>query len=449
MSDTLGFLCFSGRLVLQTDLHIGDGTEPEYEDDGEPRRYSPVVRDWDGKPVIPGTALKGVLRAAVRQAKGDAEARRIFGEIKNSDTPGKGEGHIGRVTLYAAHLHGRIDSRGGLPKAPHNADTALATHVAIDRETGTADAAHRRLYSREIVPAGARFDLTGIAEGVDQAAQDALRLALAALASGFGIGRGTGRGNGVLKLEGGKVTVWTRRLDLDGVEPKVVEEGPAELKIDRIPASDPDADLELHCPGPFLSHDPARPQPQGRDNVLFALRRNDAAPLLWPESLYGVLRERCAWLALTGAGGRSDKDDPFRRALQRMENPSTLSRTERLFGVAGWRGLVRLEGVRLTGGERLRAEDNAAGGREGMAGINIDRFSGAVLDTGPFFADAWTGVTLTFSIRLERRGAWPSPDDWTLFRELLEEVRADGLLLGHGVNRGFGWFEPVKVEIRI
>ena len=114
----------------------------------------------------------------------------------------------------------------------------------------------------------------------------------------------------------------------------------------------------------------------------------------------------------------------------------TLTRTERLFGVAGWRGLVRLGNVALSGGERMS--------RQGT-GIALDRFSGAVLDGKLFFSDAWTGLTLTFTLGLDPdrpRGE----EDEVLLDVLVAEIQEEGLQLGHGTNRGFGWFDPLEAQ---
>lgn len=51
----------SGRLVMETALHIGGGRESSTTTD------SPVVRDAAGRPFIPGSSLKGAFRAAVER----------------------------------------------------------------------------------------------------------------------------------------------------------------------------------------------------------------------------------------------------------------------------------------------------------------------------------------------------------------------------------------------
>lgn len=51
----------TGRIVMDTALHIGGGRNPSAATD------SPVVRDGAGRPFIPGSSLKGAFRAAVER----------------------------------------------------------------------------------------------------------------------------------------------------------------------------------------------------------------------------------------------------------------------------------------------------------------------------------------------------------------------------------------------
>ena len=455
MTDALGFVCFKAELELETDLHIGDGSEaplnlkrtrtPRSDRQGEPEStYMTIVRNAAQIPIIPGTALKGVLRASVAARHDESVAGRLFGAIKaadeSSDSSGSSgsTGHIGRITFYAS----RQCQQGKIPDLPESCrpSTAIATHVAIGRKYGVAE--EQKLFNREIVPAGARFRLEGVVRGVNDVKAD-LKIALAPLVAGIELGRGISKGNGRLKLANGRVDIKLRSLDVAGPEPEITESDWCELRIPCVGAAAPvkRVDFSLQCPGPFLSHDPDR-RVQGQDNVLFALRRDNSRPVLWPESLYGVLRERCAWLAASDSVGDGCRDGEERfTPLSADKDAKTLGRTGRLFGVPGWRGLVRIESLRLASGRRLRNCDTDSSG--GIAGISIDRFSGAVLDTGPFFTDAWVALSLTFTLTLNRRACCPYQEDIDLFRNLVDHVRCDGLLLGHGVNRGYGWFDPV------
>ncbi len=52
---------FSGRLMLETALHVGTGRAVS------PLTDSPILRDTAGRPLIPGSSMKGAFRAAVER----------------------------------------------------------------------------------------------------------------------------------------------------------------------------------------------------------------------------------------------------------------------------------------------------------------------------------------------------------------------------------------------
>lgn len=485
MITPLTFLTFEAELELLSDLHIGDGREEKLgaknagvsgqgngaahveeqeiaqttsgeksnldnddgheeklAENGETSRMATVVRDVDDKPVIPGSALKGALRAAVLASCGPEKSVELFGAEKNSEGA---EGHASVVTIYAA----RIIEEGppaptsnlGLPESGKKY-TFLATHVALDRKTGSAE--DQKLYSVEMVPAGTRFKLEGIVRS-GKAVCD-LKTALGPLVSGISLGRGTTKGNGKLKLIESKISYKTKSLDVSKMKEKSDPETTIILESVQDSSSIKIVEFSMTCLGPFMSHDSTH-KVDGQDNVLFALRRSEEIEYQ-KEGLYGVLRERCAWLAATDkiGDGCRDNEDRF-KPFTSKDSPSDLCRTARLFGVPGWQGLVEIKSLKLLGGERLRKSDDHSNG--GMPGIAIDRFSGAVLDTGPFYVDAWVGIKLEFNLVLREREDFPTEDDKRLFSALVKLIKVDGLLLGHGTNRGFGWFdENIEIEVK-
>ena len=173
MSGALGFVRFEAVLQLETDLHIGNGGVVPRKEDGEAFLMASVVRDACGKPVIPGTALKGVLRAAIRAACSEQEAGRLFGSIKESGNNTKSSGQIGAVTLYAA----RQCKPGSAPDLPTSGkqDTAMATHVALGRKYGVADP--QKLFHREIVRPAHDFGCRALREMAQMPSAISRRLA--------------------------------------------------------------------------------------------------------------------------------------------------------------------------------------------------------------------------------------------------------------------------------
>ena len=211
-----GFIRFSGRLVLESDLHVGNGDV-----DGNRAMFA---RDAGGRPVIPGSTLKGALRACLDSKTAD----KLFGTAKDDGT-----GSMGRVIFYAAELRPDSVNPGDLPAGGDG--VAIATHVAIDRAHGGAE--DRKLFQLEIVPAGASFDFDAVALGAPEEAGDDIRTALAPLAAGLALGRGVGKGNGRLRLGGAGVRTVRRRLDCSGAAPVAVDDPPQDIAI---PSDAPD-----------------------------------------------------------------------------------------------------------------------------------------------------------------------------------------------------------------
>jgi len=155
----------------------------------------------------------------------------------------------------------------------------------------------------------------------------------------------------------------------------------------------------------------------------------------------GALRARAAWL---GAVGGLGEDQRF--ANPTWQSPAELNPVRRLFGVTGWRGLLRIARMSPIGADEPR----------NLTGIALDRFSGAVLDGAIFVHEMFIGVRFELDLVLDGRQFsyvgpsgkvvedYPFASDTALFKALLLDIWENGLMLGHGTNRGFGWFEAEK-----
>lgn len=458
---------FTALLKLLSDLHIGTGDSktlaelrPEEagkldDDKARDAAVAVVVRDVHHRPVIPATALKGALRKAVEAAHGAEKRNLLFGEIKQTTRKRRrgeevllDEGQAGSVWLRLATIVARPDHPGSLPFWNADRDTIITTHVAIDDTSGTA--AEQKLFHVERVPAGAAFSLSGtyiVADGEDDAEAAARRdlpVAFGALArrDGLGIGADDKLGGGRITLDGPiDCTCWwfdpaaleirsDRRFTLD-IAPEPTTAGVVCRK-----------QITVFCRGPYLTIDPAAPR-RGQ-NKITAARRGEDIPSLPASSVLGVLRDRTAWLAQILAptdNGIAAGDDPFRQ-YGTDDIPKRLTATERLFGVPGWRGLVRIVSIEATAGARERIM---------LPGVAIDRFAGGTLDSALYETEAFIGSRFRLVLQLDRRHArdedWPTAGDRRLFAGLIAELRdGEDLLLGHGTNRGFGWFTVEAVE---
>lgn len=217
-------LTIEGALTAQTAMRIGAGraTEPVGTD-------LPVLRTSQGRPFIPGSSLKGVLRCTAEQI-----ARAAAGSRGACLPTGSDEEHCIPKSLLAetqerARNENWDDKRwadwywqrsclacrtfGSTRLASHVKVKDLAVEprtwfdqfqvrdgVAIDRDKGTV--AGQQLYDYEVVPAGVGFDLEIVVENAEPWQWGMVWLALQPFLVGNGaVGGFTSRGLGWMKLE--------------------------------------------------------------------------------------------------------------------------------------------------------------------------------------------------------------------------------------------------------
>jgi hypothetical protein len=337
----------------------------------------------------------------------------------------------------------------------------VAARTAIDANTGVA--ADHKLFFQEMVVPGARFGLrlTLIADRTDDEhkRRDALVNILAALADERGMvcGRGQADGSGALRLRE-KVTVVERKIDTGGR----FTESQTEIVLPRAAAP---RTLVFVCKGPFLSADASwNPDAErgGGDpekQVPQVVYQHGAGnqPLELGSQIAGVLRARARWImglkALVegvvdpeeiiekvdpGEGGK-DRVVKTRDDVERLG----LTPVERLFGVSGFAGLLSIEKMRFSDAKEYE-----------ITSVRLDHFSGAPIDKALFTTRAVIGTQLEFELALRGRrdadpekrteAATPTPDDNSLFEALTKDIEKNGLMLGHGSGKGFGWFETPR-----
>ena len=338
-----------------------------------------------------------------------------------------------------------------LPYFRHDACSYIQTRIRVEQDTGTA--ADNALFFQELVPRGVRFDLRIVYLGTWDECQQNLLPALALLnrPEGTSLGKGYTQGNGRLRLVPGSL-----EAQVIGFDPLTCARNQSANTAVCLPPPVPGSrsfrvSLRLDCDGPFLILDPARhdvdsPDQEGTANNLNALLQKKDTPDLLATSLMGALRARLAWLSQLASA--TDGDDPG-RVLKPGQVPAELTTTERLFGVTGWRGLVRVADIEL----------EAAGEPWTVPRVALDRFTAGPMDGALFFTHAYVGVKCKVSLVLEGRqyqgpgqdqaqgfGAGAEPDE-SAFRTLIDNlIKPDAvLMLGHGTNQGFGWFRVKEV----
>ena len=448
---------FKGRLELLSPLHAGTGEfTPLGEigvidqeklpaaasaDEAPPEQLvARVARDDKGLPCIPVASLKGCLLSACRQAVIDSgQLAELFGEISDHTDE---SGRMGRLLLGLARADEQSIEDIGQPDLPHY-DAARASYllprVSIDRDRGTAKEHH--LFMQELVPAGVRFCFSGIYLGcVDDFKEEALPvLAVLVRPEGVSLGKGQGLGQGRLRLE--PESLKAERIYFDPWK-FCKERHPLEVKL--VPAADAAGQtyqLTLKCEGPFLITDPSRAGKKGdaQDPAIKALQEAEGKPLLLPSSLLGVLRSKMAWRQAlksdVGIDEATQIDDPDRKPSS-WADPGELTVTERLFGVTGWRKLLKVKAIELKGKPQTVQ----------ITSVALDRFTQGPIDGALFTTEAYLGVEYQIVLELESRGGRgaKNEDDKAAWEDLLEYLEEDGLVLGHGGAKGFGWFEVTR-----
>lgn len=475
----------TGTLHLLSPLHIGTGDTvfhpavKKNPGDNKPNvQISAIIRDCDNNPILPRSTIKGLLRRLGEESESaDAGAIKIlFGEIKDSNADEdqdqdqeqekkkpKSKGRMGRLLVHGgeqtklgdASAYPYSDQRCMEDKIPPTKDSPLcgagvfiASQAAIDPALGVA--ADHKLYHSEMVAPGAVFKLKLVlshrGKDDDKTAFYALMRILARLTHQDGVpcGSGQAEGAGRLRLEEKSRRVEHYVLGADGIL-KADPQHPFGTALGTYNQAASEA-FKLTCTGPFLvvdsSHIPKKDDPS-IPQIIAQRSGEKGAPLMLPTGLAGVLRARARWLEareMMRAGECGYDADPASKDATRIFNRKgvnfdTMTATERLFGINGFRGLLEITAFEITGGEEVP-----------FTSVKLDSFSGAPIDNALFTTRAFVGANLSFSLRVKGRGKYqPNDEDTALFTALKNDIETNGLMLGHGSAKGFGWFTKTKV----
>jgi|DewCreStandDraft_4_1066084.scaffolds.fasta_scaffold00035_220 CRISPR/Cas system CSM-associated protein Csm3 (group 7 of RAMP superfamily) len=457
-----------GELELLADLHLGSGRSEERrslaggEEGGE---ILCVVRDRTGRAVIPATSLKGALRAAAPSA--GLEPAAIADLLGPARIAAADSAKLARFWLEPAVRLGPDTSErfAGLTTTDgRRSDGFVRTRLRLARDSAAAETGF--LYAEETVAAGTRFSFSaelhlGKPE-LDPSHPDVRALArlLRPLLSeeGLPLGAGARFAEGRVRLAATKLGAELQRLDpgtgmlVEEARPDIVEALCAAAAPARAGAARR-WHLTFRCEGPFLSIRENRSAPPPGEPQIVPLERA-GEPALWPSSLLGALRARAGWL-VRRERLRGKAPDPW--FADREGEPTTrvddrsfvcpgpmavakLSALERLFGVAGWRGELALEGLRFCG------ETNA---RHVAQSVSIDRLTGGAREGALFAEETFLFPVFAAVLSWRPRGEGLVPGarrdaDAALLKLLLGDLQKEILFLGHGAAKGFGWF---RVEV--
>jgi len=448
----------TAKLAVLSPLHVGsgEGRHVDAVDLAASRNgrqnvqpdVAAIQRDVNGQPWIPGSTLKGLLRRIADPPQTDRRdwTTRLLG--CPPDDTGK-HARMGALMVYGAALAQPGDATGMPYSDPPGQASAqsgmlgrgvyVAARTAIDSSLGIA--ANAKLFFQEVVAPGAQFTLRLLLDlRAPVAEHAAARQQLLTLlnrmtgAEGVQIGAGQADGQGRIQLLAATLQLQEGRLDTRGfialqqTKPSLPALA-AGAKVHRRWV------LNLNCPGPFAVLDGSYPvrRTEGQPQLQAQRQSKGSLPIIPGASLMGALRSRAAWIAsLSAHRANQDTRQDDRDKVYRDEIHTPLTDVERLFGVAGYRGLLGLAALNVTKAEPW-----------GVHSVRLDRFSGGPIDNALFETSCFTGVAARAIIDLAARPltAAARARVETLAEELMKQLGEEGLRLGHGTNRGFGWFD--------
>jgi CRISPR/Cas system CSM-associated protein Csm3 (group 7 of RAMP superfamily) len=446
----------TGTLTTLSPLHIGDGerlplgTRGVVGDarDGK-AEFATVFTRSDGKPIIPGTSIKGALHAwAQRHKHNEHWVSRIFGTAAQA----------GRVTFHDAWLarfnspkEDEVIRRGWLPKR----GTAILPHVVIDPETRSAK--HGLLFHVEYVPPASDFSVRFTAVGLTDEEKTAfLAMLNAAFASGAPparLGGETADGWGRVQWKAAEVRLfdpqrWLASPARHWTDVLTTLREPERSKwlhtrgLTAAPSSlDPSLQIELKLrfDGPMLVNDPTRTQKadaSGRGSITHAMIEDARGrPYVPAATARGALRSqaRRIWQTLAHGGSEDLKESGICDSAPTRDSQKRLAEFWKMFGATGWRSPFEFEDLQLSGEPQEHRQEFVA----------IDRFTGGAAAEKKFNAvgllkPCFAGMITLWPDRWESAGA--APWTWLLLAWTLRDwIEGDGTL-GFGASKGWGHF---------
>ena len=401
-------------------LHVGgDGFFKQLSTKEELTEINGVVTDCDGRAYIPGSTIKGNMRAWLQKniAVGDDIEKNLFGEDSVENDSGRG----GKAEFWDARIITPFEPHFHIPHWNPRRQTGIELSAVINRSDGTA--AQSLLHTLEYVPSGVTFRLIITGNGFTPEEIACLLTILESCKDAaknnagtpkplrFGSGSSNNYGQMECNISCVRATSkesvdkwlaadcpgsWTDCLEpLDDTLAKEIETARNGLTIlgeDRIRIT-----LKLSFSGPFLINDPTR-EVMVKDADDKA-RKLDHVPLLDgqgkiclpPKSFRGALRSQAEKILRT-MGCRCCRPDIAEErcpAIYRNEDADTLlCPVCQIFGAGGWGAPLVIEKISLNNIPATVVRQFVA----------IDRFTGGTASGAKF--DAKVAMEPEFIITL-------------------------------------------------
>lgn len=399
---------FTLTLELISDLHLGDGETrdgPTPEGRSQPVQIATLARDHRDLPWLPGTSIKGALRAI-------SDDEDVFGTFEKG----------GKLILWGGELDEQSLPKKEVCKLPHYDQTKgrySGAHVSIDPKSGAAD--DGKLFFRDYVPRGATFIVRCCWQGSfdDLETQLLPILNRAAGRWGFALGKASRAGFGRVRIINAGIAVTSKYLTLEEDVPGVHTEPVITLPLTPETGADTTT-LTLHCEGPFIIVDPTRAREGNAESErMRSFQRDASAAELLGTSLIGALRRRAGWLQqLKMQLGPDDRGAKF------GGDATKLTPVQNLFGINGWAKRIRIVALK---------HESTGSPVHLYPGVQLDDFTQGTMPGALFMFEAPGDVRFKVTLSVE-------PDS-TLWPHLLADISTNGLKIGHKTGSGFGWFE--------
>ena len=445
-----------GGLTTTAPLHIGNGDTTK-----RPRlvnsqtkksvEINAVCTDKSGRPYIPGSTLKGNLRAWGKRTGLDLTN---FEQLFGSEDPERKESVGGKLAVSPPDFSQETQP----PYWRSDRFTGVMAGVAIDRRTRTAS--EERLFHHEFVPPGVKFSLTITGQNLsDPELEDLLFVMGGFDQSQIAIGADEEDGWGAMSWEltdmrritsdevanwinSGVPTVGYAALtSLADAERQVWLSKISSRQVNLGSSSRVTLDVTLSFQGHFLVNDPSQTGTMEEEKPAHApLRDIDGRILLPASSMRGALRGQAEKILRTLHGEQAAcyPDDkgarPACEALYEISDLQRLCPVCQVFGAPGWRSPLQISAFKTA----YPIGDDETQTQEFLA---IDRFTGGGVEGAKFNATAVYRPTLSGTIgvdlkTLERAnvGRWALGLLTLTLRDLIEgDIR-----LGFGAAKGYG-----------
>lgn len=436
-----------GRFTLATPLHIGNGQDEPITQEGQENFVAQVARDHTNQPYLPGSGIKGALRALALRADLSPEiCQRLFGSMDASDstTPA-------RVEFCNAYLVTPTQTASGLPGFDPSKQRALLPHSVRNRDYGTVQ--DKLMFTEQVVPPGSQFDFECTAQNLTQEDIQTL-LGILNLAgqtdSSFQLGGRKASDNGRVSWGASEVrcikdfsalwkTVQTHPstpVDLwaSGVVQQKLPPKQLTLSSDQLLVLNP---LELRFHTPFLVYQKIdkKANPERKNGPDAEPRTNhDKQAVLPTSSLHGALRSQAERILRTL--GKETPEGYKVPAVFGLDNAATLNLAAVLFGAPGWRGVLQCS-------DFLAPLDSPTIDHHMVA---VDRLTGGGKDSAKFSIRALDCPTLTGTIRIDlgrlSKLAGNNHDLKAqclgLLAHVLRDLDEGDIALGYGATKGYG-----------